>query len=126
MRKISHDIHDFLAARERTRNDAAQMVALQCMCGLDLAALLAGDAGSRATALRQIERQMARERLKGLNGHWSYDLNRHIALKQAAERLRGKDDIFTESCNRSRTKQNGANRRRRADEKIGRWRGRPD
>ena len=29
-----------------------------------------------------------RERQRGMRKHWSYDLNRHIALKQALDRLR--------------------------------------
>lgn len=33
------------------------------------------------------ERQLTRERNKGLARHWSYNLNRHIALKAARDRL---------------------------------------
>jgi len=33
-------------------------------------------------------RLIERERQKGVIGHWSYDLNRHIALKQALDRLK--------------------------------------
>lgn len=113
VQRMTDEIHDFLAARDRRRGDAAQMVALLCACGLDLAALLSGDAGSRATALRQIERQIARERLKGLNGHWSYDLNRHIALKQAAERLRRADGVLPRTATATAQNKDGANRRRR-------------
>jgi len=32
-----------------------------------------------------------RERLRGVRKHWSYDLNRHISLKQALDRLRPAD-----------------------------------
>lgn len=31
---------------------------------------------------------LRRERAKSVSGHWSYDLNRHIALKRARDRLR--------------------------------------
>lgn len=117
MQRMADDIRDFLATRDRLRVDAAQMVALLCACGLDLAALLSGDAGGRATALRQIERQIARERLKGLNGHWSYDLNRHIALKQAAERLRRANGVSPQILAATAQNKNGANRRRRVDKK---------
>ena len=53
-----------------------------------------GDGLAKATAvqIRQwlvvVERHLARERNKGLARHWSYDLNRHIALKAARDRLR--------------------------------------
>lgn len=36
----------------------------------------------RKRLLRRIDRMISRERQKGIGGHWSYDLNRHIALKQ--------------------------------------------
>lgn len=120
MQRMAHDIRDFLATRDRTRADAAQMVALQCICGLDLVALLSGDAGSRALALRRIERQIARERLKGLAGHWGYDLNRHIALKQAADRLRGNDGALLIAPSAIAQNKNGANRRRRVEAKNSR------
>ena len=35
-----------------------------------------------------LENRLARERSKGVARHWSYDLNRHIALKAARDRLR--------------------------------------
>ena len=40
--------------------------------------------------IKRIERLLERERLRGGRRHWSYDLNRHIALKQALDRLSGK------------------------------------
>lgn len=36
----------------------------------------------RLSASARVDRMLERERLKGLRGHWSYDLNRHIALKR--------------------------------------------
>ena len=35
-----------------------------------------------------LERMIERERQRGMRKHWSYDLNRHIALKQALDSLR--------------------------------------
>ncbi|MEX0345067.1 MAG: hypothetical protein AB3N20_09105 [Rhizobiaceae bacterium] len=35
----------------------------------------------------RIDRMISRERQKGIGGHWSYDLNRHIALTQLREWL---------------------------------------
>ena len=37
---------------------------------------------------RRLKRLIERERLKGVKGHWSYDLNRHIGLKQALDTLK--------------------------------------
>ncbi|WP_235911667.1 hypothetical protein [Mesorhizobium xinjiangense] len=43
----------------------------------------------RALAQLRLERAIERERLKGVRQHWSYDLNRHIALKQALDLIKG-------------------------------------
>lgn len=40
------------------------------------------------TLLSTLDRLIARERNKGVARHWSYDLNRHIALKNARTNLR--------------------------------------
>jgi hypothetical protein len=89
MRNLRDEVRDFLNAGEMARANAAQLAALQCVCGLDLTATMKADAATRTAALNRIGRLAERERMKGLAGHWSYDLNRHIALKQAADRLRG-------------------------------------
>ncbi len=39
--------------------------------------------------LNVVNRHLARERNKGRASHWSYSLNKHIALKGARDRLRG-------------------------------------
>lgn len=43
------------------------------------------DAGpeTRHAILVKLQRALRAERNRGKSGHWSYDLNRHIALKQA-------------------------------------------
>lgn len=45
-----------------------------------------------AAILARLERALRAERCRARGGHWTYDLNRHIALRQAylaeAERLR--------------------------------------
>jgi hypothetical protein len=89
MKDLSTEVREFLSAGEMAKANAAQLAALQCICGLDLAATMKADAATRAVALNRIDRLVERERIRGLAGHWSYDLNRHIALKQAGERLRG-------------------------------------
>jgi hypothetical protein len=62
---------------------------VQLSCGIDLAALLRSSPEARSQAVRRLERFVERERLKGLSRHWTYDLNRHIALVQALDALSG-------------------------------------
>lgn len=69
---------------------ARQRVALRLLCGIDIADAFAASPERRARLIRQIERLIERERLKGMRRHWGYDLNRHIALKQALDRLCGR------------------------------------
>jgi hypothetical protein len=47
----------------------------------------------RAAILRKLARALRAERTRGRAGHWTYDLNRHIALSQAyvAERRAARD-----------------------------------
>ncbi len=48
-------------------------------------------ASGRTAILRKLARALRAERNRGRSGHWTYDLNRHIALRQAyaAERRLG-------------------------------------
>lgn len=78
----------FAAAKARRGNESRQEAALFLTCGIDLAVALSAEGDDRRAAIRRIERLLERERLKGCRRHWSYDLNRHIALKQALDRLR--------------------------------------
>lgn len=77
----------FLAARDRAAASSLQIAAAQLSCGIDLAALMSSPPAERRQAVRRLERFVERERLKGLSRHWSYDLNRHIALVQALDAL---------------------------------------
>jgi len=83
-------VADFIIARDAAAGEARQRAALQIVCGIDLAAALASVGAEREQKRGRILRALERERLKGLRKHWSYDLNRHIALKQALDRLDGK------------------------------------
>lgn len=80
----------FLAEREQDRMSAMQRVALQIVAGIDIDRLVQASEVEKQQAARRLTRLIERERLKGVSGHWSYDLNRHIALKQALDRLEGK------------------------------------
>ncbi len=68
--------------------EARQEAAFFLACGIDLGAALRSKGGERDLMVRRLERLIERERLKGWRRHWSYDLNRHIALKQALDRIR--------------------------------------
>ena len=59
------------------------MAALQIACHFDLAEAMKAEPATRARIVLRLERMIERERQRGARKHWSYDLNRHIALKQA-------------------------------------------
>lgn len=100
---------------------ASRLVATQLVCGIDLSAALAAESELQTRYIRRIERVIERERLKGMRRHWSYDLNRHIALKQALDLLRERQPeqkrfrTVAAGVAVARTKQNGARRRRRSN-----------
>jgi hypothetical protein len=82
---------------------------------MDLSAALDAPPPARAALIRKLEHVIERERLKGMRQHWSYDLNRHIALKQVLDRLRELAGTVVRPGRMSspgRTKTNGARRRR--------------
>ena len=72
-------------ARER---QAARMVAFRLATGLDLETAIASSGAELSRAILRVERLLERERQRGWARHWSYDLNRHIALSEALGELR--------------------------------------
>lgn len=97
--------------------EAGQIAALSLICGADLHTALKTPPSERVALVRKLEHAIERERLKGMRRHWSYDLNRHIALKQALDRLRERTDARTRCSagipgKAESTKTNGARRRR--------------
>lgn len=83
---------EIAAFRSRRRDEgacSAQRAALQILCGIDIEEVLEGSSETKRAARAHIARLIEKERLKGVHGHWSYDLNRHIALKQALDRISG-------------------------------------
>lgn len=77
----------FQSRKSKETSDARAAAALQLSCGIDFFAALEAPDRARMEICKRIERLLRRERLRGLHKHWSYDLNRHIALKQARDRL---------------------------------------
>lgn len=83
---------EFIRAGREAASHARRLVAFQLATGLDLAQALAAPPGERERIVRRVSRLVERERLKGAGRHWSYDLNRHIALAEALNCLRGEPD----------------------------------
>lgn len=85
---------DFLAERAAfgiKQREQARLADERASCllvaGLDLDRVLALSPKDRREAYMNLRRLLERERLKGANRHWGYDLNRHIALKRALDRI---------------------------------------
>lgn len=119
MREFYEEAKAFGARKLAETADARQIVAMRLVCGIDLSAALDAAPELRAKLIQRVERTIERERLKGMRRHWSYDLNRHIALKQVLDRLREIAGEAISSTRRMRArrpndpaKQNGARRRR--------------
>ena len=115
MESLQQDIAAFLARKDAEIAEAGQRVALRLSCGLDLPDFARADRHELTQSLARIRRAIQRERMKAARAHWSYDLNRHIALKQAHDALRQSlgepaDDVSDERSGQSK---NGARRRRR-------------
>lgn len=68
--------------------EARQIAAFQLACGVDLSDVLKAGPVAALGHIARLARLIERERQRGIRRHWSYDLNRHIALKQVLERLK--------------------------------------
>ncbi|MDM7850464.1 cytoplasmic protein [Pseudochrobactrum kiredjianiae] len=84
---LQHDRQVFIENRKEDALQAAQSFALQMSCGIDLRQITTSSTEKKASVVAKLNRLIKRERLKGLNKHWSYDINRHIALKQVQIRI---------------------------------------
>jgi hypothetical protein len=86
-KSMSDEIQAFRSEKAARESEASQRAAFRLMTGIDLDLALTADPALRGDIVLRVTRLVERERLKGLRRHWSYDLNRHIALKQALLRL---------------------------------------
>lgn len=93
--RFQEEARAFGARKKDASARAVERVAVQLICGFELSAALASGGALRERLMRRIARAIERERLKGMRRHWSYDLNRHIALKQALDRLREPEQAQT-------------------------------
>jgi hypothetical protein len=92
----------FVAEREMRRRKAMQRVALLCNCGIEIDRLQLADPAARLMLVKRLKRLIERERIRGSNRHWSYDLNRHIALKQALDAIEAASTSRTEPAPKRR------------------------
>jgi hypothetical protein len=90
MRDFSEEIRAFKARKAEERAAAGQLVAFRLAMGIDLDEGLNAAGDTRQALIAKLKRLIERERMKGLRRHWSYDLNRHIALKQALDGIAGR------------------------------------
>lgn len=88
MNALQEEAAVFRREKEDRVADARQQAAFFLISGIDLAEALKMRGEKKTAMLARLGRLIERERLKGARRHWSYDLNRHIALKQAYERLK--------------------------------------
>lgn len=88
----------FRRRRRQAAAEAGQRAALQLALGIDLGEAMAASGEARSGIIRKLRRILERERLKGLRRHWSYDLNRHIALKQVLELLAARSQVSAPDC----------------------------
>lgn len=121
MGQFEEDAKRFAARKQDEVTEARQLAALSLSCGLDLRSALEAPPETRARLIRRLKHVIERERLKGMRRHWSYDLNRHIALKQVLDRLRSLAGMEIRRSprtprRRDRESTNGARRRRRLEE----------
>ena len=114
MSGLRQEISAFLENRALEASAARQMAALQIACHFDLAEALKAEPGVRAGIVLRLVRMIERERQRGARKHWSYDLNRHIALKQALDRLlpAGPDGARLSRCTAERLDRSTKRKRR--------------
>jgi hypothetical protein len=116
MGQFEDDAKGFATRKEEEAAQARQLAALSLTCGMDMYSALHAPPPERTALIRKLERVMERERLRGMRRHWSYDLNRHIALKQVLDKLRSLAGVETSHDRMTgqpgRLKTNGARRRR--------------
>lgn len=85
---IGLEARNFRHRKQQEIEAAKSTAAFFLSTGIDLGEALAAPAERQSQIMLRVERILERERLRGQRRHWSYDLNRHIALKDALDRLR--------------------------------------
>lgn len=88
MQNLKAESLNFTKRKANDHDFARSIVALQLACGIDLVQARSACSEKRAQMLVKVVLALKKERQKGLSRHWSYDLNRHIALKQVLDFVR--------------------------------------
>ena len=88
MNRLEKEAAAFGAFKAAETAAAQQRVAVQLTIHADLGDTRSLPPEARARLILRLKRSIERERQRGVRRHWSYDLNRHIAMKQALETLR--------------------------------------
>ncbi|NMG38965.1 cytoplasmic protein [Chelativorans sp. ZYF759] len=88
MRDLKREVLAHVERKAALRRQAARLVAFRLATGCDLEEALDGPAEELRRMIVRLERLVERERLRGWARHWSYDLNRHIALCEALGELK--------------------------------------
>jgi hypothetical protein len=89
MTRIALEARRFTQTRDAAERRARATAVYYLAMGEDLDDALELPPDRRIRLCRRLERRIEQERLRGAARHWSYDLNRHIALKQALDLLAG-------------------------------------
>lgn len=97
MNEFACEARRFRQQKDEFERQARQTAAFFLISGIDLTDALASTGIERRRIAARIARLIERERLKGMRRHWSYDLNRHIALKQALDRLAAHEPLSDEA-----------------------------
>lgn len=112
MKPLEAEVQTFIESKESRHAFSTQLAALFLTSGIDLGEALRATPPRRREIRLRVERLIERERLRGAAQHWSYDLNRHIALKQALRRLADLD-VATQTGSGHTINDTGGTRRRR-------------
>jgi hypothetical protein len=112
MHAFQQEIAAFAERKAAELSEARRRVALRLSCGMDLPDPAQADRATTMDALGKARRAMKRERMKALHRHWSYDLNRHIALKEACDEMERALGLAG-GAQSIAANENGARRRRR-------------
>jgi hypothetical protein len=85
---FAETINLFHAAKAKADKAARYRMTLRLVFGTDLEEVEAASPERLDRLERRMVRRLERERLNGARGHWSYDLNRHIAIKLTLDFVR--------------------------------------
>jgi hypothetical protein len=88
MGDLCKEAQEYVERRAARQRQAGRLVAFRLATGMDLDRVLASAPAEMHHAVLKLERLLERERLRGWARHWTYDLNRHIALGEALGELR--------------------------------------